>query len=177
MKGPNGAKSDGRNEKHHVAVFVTLGLAHANHHSARVYVADFEIQRFAYAQTCTVAQREDGSILDILDGRQKLSSLLAAQNYWELLLLAWERNVGDRPVTTEGFAIQEAQGTDGLVVSAPRALLFFDEVELILANVLGPELFGRALEISSEMGDTLDIGLKRPLGVVAQTEVFEIPLT
>ena len=93
------------------------------------------------------------------------------------VLLAWERNVGDRPVTTEGFAIQEAQGTDGLVVSAPRALLFFDEIELVLANVLGPELFGRALEISSEMGDTLDIGLKRPLGVVAQTEVFEIPLT
>jgi hypothetical protein len=52
--------------------------------------------------------------------------------------------VSDGPVPCGGVAIEEAESADGLIEAAPGALLLFDEVNLVGANVLSAELFGRA---------------------------------
>jgi len=64
-----------------------------------------------------------------------------------------------------------------LVEAAPGGLLFFDQVDLILANDLGSEFLGRALEVASKQGDAFDVGLEGLRGVVAETEVLEVALT
>jgi hypothetical protein len=64
-----------------------------------------------------------------------------------------------------------------LVEAAPGRFLFFDEVELVGANLFGTELFGGPVEVPGKKGDTFDLGLDGFRGVVAQTEVFDVALT
>ena len=52
-----------------------------------------------------------------------------------------------------------------------------DEIELVSANVLGPQQLRRPVEMAGKQGDTLDRKLLRFGRVVAQLHVFEIPLT
>ena len=116
-------------------------------------------------------------IQEAKDAGEKLRSFIATQDHWEFPLLARKGNVRDRPVTAQRVAVQEAESAYGLVEPTPGTLLFFDEVTLILANMLWPELFGRALKVACEQGDAFDVGLKSLRGVVAKTEVLEVALT
>ena len=56
------------------------------------------------------------------------------------------------------FAIQEAQSTDRLIESAPRALLILDEVSLTLADVLRNQLIAGSLEVSGKQRNAFDVG-------------------
>ena len=82
--------------------------------------------------------------------------------------------MSDGPITAEGVVVEEAQSADGLVEAAPGALLFFDEIDLVGADVFGAEVFGRPFEVAGEKGDAVNVGFQCPRGVVAQTEVFEV---
>jgi hypothetical protein len=75
-----------------------------------------------------------------------------------------------------GAVGREGQGTDGLVEAAPGDALG-EEVELVLAHVLGVELVRGAAEVAGEVCDGGDRGGNGLGGVVAQAEVVDEPLT
>jgi hypothetical protein len=56
-----------------------------------------------------------------------------------------------------------------LVEAAPGALLFIDEVNLVLADVFGVEKLGRTLEVAGEQRYAFDVRLLSLEGIVAQT--------
>lgn len=88
---------------------------------------------------------------------------------------AWPR----RPITSRRRRIccpARAQGGGSLVEAAPGGALL-EEVELILADVLGAELVGGAAAVAGEVGDGGDVGADGAGGVVAQAEVVDEPLT
>ncbi len=163
--------------EHHVTILVTFRLADSNHHPLRVDVGDAKMDSFADPQTGAVAERENGSVLAAADGRQKPGNFIATQDDWQPLLLAGKWNVGDGPIAPKRVAIQKPQSADSLIEVAPGALLFFDQIKLVLADVLGSELFGRAFEVAGEQGDALDVGFESLRRVVAQTQVLEVAFT
>jgi len=48
-----------------------------------------------------------------------------------------------------------------------------EQVELVKADLLGAELFGRAAEVPGEADDVGEVRLQRPGAVVAQLQVVE----
>jgi hypothetical protein len=72
----------------------------------------------------------------------------------------------------QGGAVEEAQGGDGLVEAAPGGALL-QEVQLVLADVLGAELVGGASEVAGEADDGADVGADGARGVVAQPQVVD----
>ncbi len=55
-------------------------------------------------------------------------------------------------------------------------LALFDQMDLVGADLLGSEFFGRAAEVPGEGADLLHVGQLRVLGEVANAHVFEHPL-
>jgi hypothetical protein len=56
-------------------------------------------------------------------------------------------------------------------------VLLVDQIELILADMLGAELLQGGPKILGKLGDTAEIGLNRVRGIVVQLQVFQHPLT
>ena len=63
--------------------------------------------------------------------------------------------------------VEEAQGTHALIELAPRDLLA-NQVQLILANLVGAELLGGFRIMPGELGDGMNVGLDGLGGLVAQ---------
>ena len=55
----------------------------------------------------------------------------------------------------EGDAVEESQGTAGLVVGAAGDVSLLDEVEQVGADVLGAEELGRLAEVAGEAATQL----------------------
>jgi hypothetical protein len=76
----------------------------------------------------------------------------------------------------QGDRIEETQGADRLVELAPRDALL-EQVQRVLAHVLGAEVLGRLTEVSGEQGDAQDVGLDGAGRVVAQLQVLGVALS
>src|SRR5262249_26772037 len=76
----------------------------------------------------------------------------------------------------QGGAVQEAQGADGLVETAPRDAAL-QQVQLVGADVVGTEPFGRTAEMPGEGSHLADVGVDRSLGVIAQAQVVDEALS
>jgi hypothetical protein len=72
----------------------------------------------------------------------------------------------------QGNGVEEAEGTDGLVVQGPGDALL-EKVELEVADVFGSELIGRAVEMGDETQETRKVGLDGIGGIVTDLEVLE----
>ena len=57
-------------------------------------------------------------------------------------------------------------------MDVPGDLPLLDQVEQVGADVLGPELFGRGVEVLGEIGDPLDVASDRLGGQVVEDQVL-----
>ena len=72
----------------------------------------------------------------------------------------------------QGDVVKEAQSADGLIELAPRGL-GVDQVQLILANLIGSENLWRLTKAPAELLDRKDVGLDGPRRQVAQSHVVD----
>ena len=72
-----------------------------------------------------------------------------------------------------GDAEQKTQGTDGLIDHGAGGVLVVAEVEKIIAELLGGQQFGGAVEVSGAEGDAEDVGLDGSGRIVAELEILE----
>ena len=75
----------------------------------------------------------------------------------------------------QGDAVEELQGQAGLLVDVPGDLSLLDQMEQVGADVLGPEVFGRGVEVLGEIGDPLDVASDRLGGEVVEDQVLGHP--
>ena len=87
--------------------------------------------------------------------------------------------VGDHGDSERGLqrqAVEQPQGANGLVEDTPGGLLF-EQVELIVANVLGAESIRGTVEVPGEARDVVEVGLLGAGAVVTQAQVVEKALS
>ena len=75
----------------------------------------------------------------------------------------------------QGDAVEELEGQAGLLVDVAGDLSLLDQVEQVGADVLGPEVFGRGVEVLGEIGDPLDVESDRLGGQVVEDQVLGHP--
>ena len=85
-------------------------------------------------------------------------------------------DVLDHPGHAQRRLIEEAEGTHGLLERRPRHVFLLDEVELVGAHVLRPEMLGRGVKMLGKLGDTAQIRANGMVRVVAELEIVAHPL-
>jgi hypothetical protein len=97
-------------------------------------------------------------VLGYRDGVEKAQNLVAAQHDQKPLRLAAGRDdLLDAPVPLERDLAEEAEGGDRNHERARRQMALLDAVELIGANVGGPQQLGRLAEVAGEPRDVLNV--------------------
>ena len=92
------------------------------------------------------------------DGLEEAMDFLEAQDDRELGLAASAGEPLEVPVPAECDAVEEFEGTEGLVVGAGGDVAVVGEVEQVGADLGGPQEFGGLAEVSGEAGDAVDVG-------------------
>ena len=113
---------------------------------------------FREAQAGRIGGHQDGAVLEAGDRVEELEDLSRAQDDGQLALSSGERDVRELDPLFEGDAVEEAQGADALVVSAPGGRFFVNQIKLVAADLCGAEPCGGGAEVLSELGDVVDVG-------------------
>jgi len=145
-------------------------------HAGTVDVADLKADDLGDAQARGVSGLQEEAVAGVGDGLKEADDLVGTEDGGQgpgLLAVGEQRQ---QLVSPEGDAAEEAEGTDGLIEAAPGDAPG-EKVELVLADVLGVELVGRAAEVAGEVGDGGNVGADGPRGIVAEAEVVDEPLT
>jgi len=162
--------------QHHVAVLAALALIDPKHHALAVDVGDLQVRGLGYPQPRCIGRHQNGPMLQAVDRLEEVHHLLGAEDHRQLERLLGHRDLVRRPGPLERHLVQEAQGRDGNADAARRELAVFDEMNLVLADLLRAQLVRPAIEVTSERRDLLQVRLLRVLGEVANAHVFEHPL-
>ena len=158
--------------EHHVAVLVPLALADVDDHAGAVDVLDAEPGDLGEPQPAGVGGHEQRAVLGVLQRVEEPGHLVLAEDDRELLGRLGAGDLLDDPLPAQGDAVEELEGQAGLLVDVPGDLSLLDQVEQVGADVLGPEVFGRGVEVLGEIGDPVDVESDRLGGQVVEDQVL-----
>ena len=137
-----------------------------------VDVRHAQVSRFADSQPGRVTGQQDHSVFGIGHTFDELGGFLIGENHGEPLGPFPEGDVPNHPGLAQGHFIEESEGTHGLVEGTPGNLLFIDQIELIITNVLQSQLVGRLAEVGAELIDVIGVGVDGAVGEVADAHIF-----
>jgi hypothetical protein len=155
----------------HLPVLAALALAHQEHAAAAVDGRHAQAHHLADAQAAGVGGADHPPVGVGGKGGKELQDLVAAEDRRQGLGPLAVGNGADHVGASEADAVEEAQGADGLVEGAPGGVADLEQVQLVGAEVVSPELVGGPSEVAGEVGDVSDVAGDGPGRVVAELEV------
>ena len=143
-----------------VAVAVALAAADVQEHALGVDVADFQVEGLTQAQAAGVDGGQGDAVIEGRDGGEDAADLGGGEDDGELELGvgADQFDLGG-PGTAEGLLPEQLDGADGLGGAGAGEATFGLEVEEVLAQFLGGDLLGGAVEVLAELADAGQVGL------------------
>jgi len=145
-----------------------------HHHALVVDIADLQRRHFGNPQSRCIGRRQRNARLQARNRLQEPHHLVGAEHHGKLAQFAGVSDpLRDRRFA-ERHAVEEAQGTDGLVQRRPRDALR-SQMHLIGPNILQAEPIGRAAKILAELRDRVDVGLLCRRGQIADRHVLDHP--
>ena len=160
--------------EHDVAVLLPFPLLDAQHHALTVDGREREVDRLRDAEPGGVARRQDRAMMGGGHMLEELDDFGGTQHDRDALRLPRGRNDRlDRPAFVERDGVEEPKGGDGDGDAARGQVPLVGQVHEVGANLLGPQLIGRAVEVPGEAGHLLGVG---PLGQrrqIAKLHVLE----
>lgn len=107
---------------------------------------------------------------------QEANDLLGAEHDGQLQRPLGHRDVVVVPRSPQRDLVEEAQRRGDHAQAAGGELAFFDQMDLVCADLLRAECFGRAVEVPGKGTDLLDVGQPGVEGEIANAHVLEHPL-
>ena len=158
------------------AIALAFPLPDAEDHARTIDIGDLEVTEFRDAQAGRREGRQNGTRFEAAGSWEQGRHFGLTQDRREGLRPLGLRDVGEHVALAERNIVEKAQGTDGLHHECPRDMPLVDEIELILAHLLGAEPIRRGPEVLGKLGDTAERGLASFWGRVPQLEVIAHPL-
>jgi hypothetical protein len=158
----------------HRAVAAALPAADPQEAAGRVEVGHPEVGQLAQPQPAPVGDAEHQPVASGRDGGEEAADLGRGEDDGEGPGLPGERDERDDLGPAEDVSVEEPEGAGGLVEPAPGGG-GGDEVELVVAEVVGGELVGRSGEVAGGVGDAGDVRLDGAGGVVAAGQLVDQP--
>ena len=141
-----------------VAVAVALAGADVQEHALRIDVADLQVEGFAQAQAAGVDGGQGDAMIQGGDAGQDAAHLGGGEDDGQLELGggAGQFDLGG-PGAVEGFLPEELDGADGLGGSLAGEAPFGLEMDEVLAQFLGGDQVGRAVEVLGQLADAGEV--------------------
>src|SRR5262249_17942750 len=118
------------------AILGPLALPDVKDHAGAVDVGDAQVQQLVEAQAAAVGGLQQDAVAARGGGVEQAQHLVGAEHAGQGPGPFAEGDEGEFVGPAEGGAVQEAQGTNGLVERAPRHAAL-EQVQLVGANVVG----------------------------------------
>ena len=151
----------------------TRTAAHLNDHPPAVDVFARQCQDFGQTQARAVERRQQGVVLEVHGGIEQSGDFFATQHRRWLAPHLRSSDLFDHPGLAERLGVEELQSHTANPKCGPSDLVVFDEVELILADVLGTELVRRLLAVPREIGHGAGVRADRLRRVVSQPQIVD----
>src|SRR5215469_5929213 len=150
------------------AGLAAFSMRDANDHALFVDVLGTELAEFGAAHAGVIQSHQDGAVAEIGGGVDETPDLIGAQHDGDLAASrSWQWQVVAGIAAAQDFEIEEAKGRHLHHDRLRFELALFDEVQLVLPNLLGTEFLRRLMEVFGEPPDTTDIGMCGSVGVIA----------
>ena len=158
-----------------VAVAVALAATDVQEHALGVNVADLEVQALAQAQAAGVDGDQRDAVIQRRHRGEDTTDLGSGQDdgEFELGVGPDELDLG-RPGPAEGLLPEQLDGTDGLGGTGAGEAPFGLEVEEVLAQFLGGDVFGGATEVLAQLAHAGQVGLTAAGQQGQEAEVFGV---
>ena len=137
-----------------------------------VDVLDAEPGDLGEPQPAGVGGHEQRTVLGVLQRVEEACHLVLAEDDGERLGRLGAGHLFDDPLPAQGDAVEELQRQAGLLLDVAGGPSLLDEVEPVGADMLGPEVFGRGVEVPGEIGDPVDVESDRLGGQVVEDQVL-----
>jgi len=158
-----------------VAVAIALAATDVQEHALGVNVADLQIQALAQAQAAGVDGDQGDPVIEGRDGGENATDLGGGQDDRELELGVGSDELDLRgPGSVEGLLPEQLDGADGLGRTGAGEAPFGLEVEEVLAQFLGGDVFGGATEVLAQLAHAGQVGLTAAGQQGQEAEVFGV---
>src|SRR6266567_410022 len=137
---------------------------------------DLEVPEFRDPQAGSIDGRQNRAGFKTPGGLEQGRDFRLTQHGWEGLGALGLGDILDHPGLAQRDAVEKAQGTDGLDDARPRGVLLLDEIELILADMLGIEVVRWGPKIMGKVGDKAGKAGDGLWGIVPELEIVVHPL-
>ena len=156
-----------------VTVTVALAATDVQEHALRVNVADLQVQALAQAQATGIDGDQGDAVVQRRHRGEDATDLRGGQDDGELELRGGpdELDLGG-PGSVERLLPEVLDGTDGLGGTGAGEAAVGLEVEEVLPEVLGAEVFGGAPEVLAQLAHAGQVGLLGAGQEREETEVF-----
>jgi hypothetical protein len=169
--GPQRLQQPGR--QRHAAVLAALALADPQEHAAAVDVGHAQPDDLTGAQAGGVGRLQQQAVDGAGLGGKEPGHLVAAEDRGQALGLLAVGDLFDQEGAGEGQAVEQAEGADHLVEGTPGGVPLVQQVQLVGADLGGPELLGGAAEVAGEAHDGRGVGLDGAWAVVAELQILD----
>lgn len=144
----------------HVTVLVALAAADVEEHATGVNVAHLQLEPFAQPEAAGIDRGQGDAVIEGGHALEEAAHFGGGEDdgQLELGISADQCHLG-RPGTAQGFLPEEFDGAEGLGGGLPGDLLDGLEMKEVLAELLGADLIGRAIEVLAQLPDTGEVGL------------------
>jgi len=163
--------------EHDVAVLAALAFADMNDHPLTVDIADLQMRCFCATCACGIERHEQNAVKWLLSRVNQSGDLFLAQYLRKVKHLLRIGRLSDAPVPLQDLDVKEAQRGQAQANSVGAELKLGEQSCLILADMLGAELIGLAIEVSTEVFDTMQVRTDGCIGEVAAPQLLKHELT
>src|ERR1035441_8228124 len=113
------------------------------------------------------------SVREILGRLQQELYFRRAQNHRQFPLVPRQRDAIDTDGTVQGVGVKKSESANGLYIRRKGDTFLFDQVQLIFADLLRAEQFGRFAKVFGKLGDVANVGGYSGGCIVANLEIFQ----
>jgi len=149
-----------------------LALANVDDHPLAVDVGYPKIEHLLTAEARTIVQSQQRPMLDVHLCIEQGTYFLPVPDCWQLAPHPRLDDLLFEPDLLQGPRVEELQCRAGPLDRSPSQLPFVEQMQKKRPNMLGPELLGRLVEVSCELGNDVSVAANCAFGEVLELEIL-----
>src|SRR3984885_4067502 len=159
--------------QHHIAIPAAFAALHVNYVAATVYIRDLQPGEFGAPEACRIEGHEQSALKGRGRGFDETVDFLSAEDGRKMDHLLRVRRQIRTPRLLQRPDVEETDSAQMLDDGVGLKLSFAEQIRLVLADVIRPELIRRAVEVARILVDSPEISSRCAGGVVSTLEFFE----
>src|ERR1700730_8771226 len=159
--------------EHDITVLASLASPDMNDHALAVDIADLQVCHFCATCARSIEGHQQNAMKGKLCRVDQTRHFVLAQHLRQVQNLLRIRRFGNAPASLQHLDIEKAQSCQPLDYGVRSQLPLREQRGLILANLLGAKLIGRAMEVPTKMLDRVDVSVDGGLGEVPAPQFFK----